>query len=117
MTHQVTKQSFGKNMDFKCKKSPYGFIWKLEVEFFVHGDLKIEGVGFFKTYSLVVSCKTISIILIVYFCLGFLKHVNYTMPSVYSFLGNSEHAYIELNHVFLQEVWVLQLKQLLYKFR
>jgi len=49
---------------YKVKHYPDGRVKKLKARLCVHGDQKIEGVDYFKTYATVVQWSTIRIMLI-----------------------------------------------------
>ena len=51
--------------DFKLMRYPYGLIKNFKARFFASGDMQIEGIYLFETYSPAVQWTTISFMLII----------------------------------------------------
>jgi hypothetical protein len=101
---------------FKCKRFPDGSFRKFKARFCVRGDMQIEGVDFFETYSPVVAWSTVRLLLTLSVHLGWeSKQVDYTLAFVHAIL--EDEVYCEMPAQFTKTGYVLRLKRSLYGLR
>ena len=55
---------------FKLKRYLYGFIKNFKARFCARGDMQLEGIYFFETYSPLLQCTTVILMLIIEVLLG-----------------------------------------------
>ena len=98
---------------FRRKRYPDGSVKKLKARLCVRGDLQIEGVDFFDTYSPVVSWSTVRLLLILTVILDLkTKQIDYTLAFVHA--KSKPGVFIEMPRGYEREGYVLELKKNLY---
>ena len=83
--------------DFKLNRYPYGLIKKFKARLCDRGDMKLEGIYFFETYSPVVQWKTLRLMLILEVFLGLKsKQGNVTANFLHANLGKYEKVFVDM---------------------
>jgi Reverse transcriptase (RNA-dependent DNA polymerase) len=110
---------------YRCKRYPDGSVRKLKARFCARGDMQIEGVDFFETYSPVANCQTVRIMLIMSVVFGLATmQVDYTAAFIHADIDRDPNwdrmsaeekewsgVYVEKPRGFTQPGKVLKLKR------